>query len=190
MDIAEEYFLDDIYEIEANGMLADIMVSTPLLPYFMDFDEEKHKKAISYIKSVFKECYKAGQLKVLISHEEKALYGFALLFEFIELKTTYLHKIFVHEKYRGKGLGTQMLQKICASSKTVILLCSADNKDFYEKNSFNFLQFFETPKDDNFKLSKHLYTGLIVMSTTSEKSGEAPIFFLNDRDLNIIAGVE
>ena len=71
MEIKPEYFLDEIFELEAHGMLDDIKFSPFMIPFLMDFDEIMYKKSIQYIISVLKECYSLGHLKVAISHEEK-----------------------------------------------------------------------------------------------------------------------
>ena len=189
MDVKPEFFLDEIFEIEASGMLSDIMFSTFMMTFLTDFDDSKHKAATNYIIGVLKECYKAGHLKVAIQHEGETLYGFALLFIAPNHDATYLHKIFVYEQYRGNGLGTNILKSLVTPEKTVNLVCPGDKIDFYERNGFHFVQPFEIPENENFKLSKNLYIGLSVM-TSSAEALEAPIFFLNDNDLKIIAGIK
>jgi len=189
MEIKPEYFLDEIFELEAHGMLDDIKFSPFMMPFLMDFDEAMYKKAIQYIISVLKECYSLGHLKVAISHEDKNMYGYALWFISPIHDATYLHKIFVHEKYRNHGIGTGLLKSMCDLSNNINLLCPDDKVDFYKRNGFRFIQPFETPDNENFKLSKGLYTGLSVM-TSSENAMEAPIFFLNDKDIRIIVGLK
>tara|TARA_R110001583_G_scaffold43548_7_gene138561 strand:+ start:1546 stop:2115 length:570 start_codon:yes stop_codon:yes gene_type:complete len=189
MDVKPEIFLDEIFEIEASGMLSDIMFSTFMMTLLMDFDESKHKAATNYIIGILKECYKAGHLNVSIQHEGETLYGFALFFIAPNHDATYLHKIFVYEQYRGHGIGTSILKSIITPENTVNLVCSGDKIDFYKRNGFHFVQPFEIPENENFKLSKNLYTGLSVM-TSSTDALEAPIFFLNDNDLKIIAGIK
>lgn len=187
MDIKPEFFLNEIFEIEAQSMLSEIMTSTVMISLLIDFDEKRHAEAIDYIINVLKECYKAGHLQVAIQHEGETLYGFAMLFIHPHHKAAYLHKIFVYEHFRGNGLGTSILNSLTASGNTINLICPDSKIGFYENNGFNYVQSFEMPDSDNFKLSKGLYAGLSVM-TNSTDSLEAPIFFLNDDDLRIIAG--
>jgi len=187
MDIKPEFFLDEIFKIEAEGMLSDIMTSTVMISFLMDFDEEKKNSAINYIIDVLKECYKAGHLKVAIQHEDETLYGFALLFVHPNHSATYLHKIFVYEQYRKNGLGTNILKSLTDSGSSVNLICSESKFDFYKQNGFHYVQPFIIPENNDFKLSKGLYAGLSVM-TSSTDALEAPIFFLNDNDIKIIAG--
>jgi hypothetical protein len=187
MDVKPEFFLDEIFNIEAEGMLSDILTSTAMISFLIDFDEEKQKEAIKYIIDVFKECYKAGHLKVAIQHEHENLYGFALLFVHPQHSATYLHKIFVYDQYRQNGLGTNILRNLTDSWSSVNLICTENKFNFYKQNGFHYVQPFEVPENDNFKLSKGLYSGLSVM-TSSKSALEAPIFFLNDNDLKIIAG--
>lgn len=187
MDIKPEFFLDEIFKIEAEAILSDIMLSTVMISLLMDFDEEKQTKAINYIIDVFKECYKAGHLKVSIQHEGETLYGFAMLFVHPNHSATYLHKIFVYEQYRKNRLGTDILKSFTDLESSVNLLCADDKFNFYEQNGFHYVQPFQIPENESFKLSKGLYAGLSVM-TSSPDAFEAPIFFLNDNDLKIIAG--
>ena len=83
MEITPELFLDDIFEIEADGMLSDIMLSTFMMPFLLDFDECKHKAAKSYIISVLHEFYNTGHLKVALQYEDETLFD---LFLNIKLK--------------------------------------------------------------------------------------------------------
>lgn len=189
MDVKPDFFLDEIFKIEAEGMLSDIIFSTFMASFLLDFNEDMHRKAIKYISDVLDECYKEGHLKVAIQHEGETLCGFALLFVHPNHSATYLHKIFVREEYRNNGLGTNILKNLIGTGSSVNLLCSDDKFNFYEKNGFNYVSPFKVPESENFKLSKGLYSGLAIMSS-SKDAIEAPIFFLNDNDLKIIAGLE
>lgn len=189
MNVKPDFFLDEIFKKEAEGMLSDIMFSTFMASFLLDFNEDMHKKAIKYISDVLDECYKKGHLKVAIQHEGETLYGFALLFVHPNHSTTYLHKIFVREEYRNNGLGTNILKNLIGTGNSVNLLCSDDKFNFYEKNGFNYVSPFKVPESENFKLSQGLYSGLALMSSSKEAIG-VPIFFLNDNDLKIIAGFE
>jgi GNAT superfamily N-acetyltransferase len=170
-------------------MLADIKFSPFMMPFLMDFDEEMHKKAIQHIINVLKECHSLGHLQVAISYEDKDMYGYALWFISQNNDATYLHKIFVHEQYRNHKLGTGLLKSMCDRSNNIYLLCASDKIGFYERNSFKFIQIFDTPDHEDFKLSKGLYSELSVMSN-SENPIEAPIFLLNDKDLRTIVGLK
>jgi GNAT superfamily N-acetyltransferase len=187
MDVKPEFFLDEIFEIEAEGMLSDILHSTFLISLLMDFDAEKKTTATNYIISVLKEYHTAGFLNVAIQHEGETLYGFALLFSHPQHSAKYLHKIFVYEQYRNSGLGTNLLKSLTESGDCINLICSDDKLKFYKRNGFRYVQPFEIPDNDNFRLSKGLYAGLSIM-TSSADALEAPIFFLNDNDLKVIAG--
>ncbi|HDI3296916.1 TPA: GNAT family N-acetyltransferase [Vibrio cholerae] len=187
MEVKPEFFLDEIFKIEAEGMLSDIMLSTFMISFAFDFDSQKKKVALDYISDVLWECYNAGHLKVAVHHEGENLHGFALLFIHPQHSAAYLHKIFVHQPYRNNGLGTNILKSLIDSVTSINLLCSDSKVDFYEKNGFRYVQPFQMPENDHFQLSKGLYSGLSVM-TSSEKAMEAPIFFLNDKDLRTIAG--
>lgn len=188
METKSEYFLDEIFELEAYGMFDDIKLSSFMIPFLMDFDEIRHKKAIDYITNVLKDYYSAGYLKVYISHEATTMLGYALWFINPAHEATYLHKIFVHEKYRNHGIGTGIMKSMCEISDNINLLCPSDKVEFYQRNGFRYIAPFEIPDNESFKLSKYLYSGLSVM-TNSETAMEAPIFFLNDNDLKAIVGV-
>ncbi|WP_186171532.1 GNAT family N-acetyltransferase [Vibrio chagasii] len=189
MEIKPEFFLDEIFKIEAEGMLSDIMLSTVMVSLAFDFDEQKQKVALEYISDVLRECYNAGHLKVAVQHEGETMFGFALLFIHPQHSATYLHKIFVHEPYRHNGLGTNILKNLTDSVSSVSLVCPDSKLAFYENNGFRHVQPFQMPENDQFQLSRGLYSGLSIM-TSSEDTMEAPIFFLNDNDLRTIAGLE
>lgn len=181
-------FIDEIYNLEAGGMLADLAVNPNLILHFMGFEESDRNNALAYIKSILAECYDCGHLKVAISHENEELYGYALMFVHPEEKyPKYLHKIFVKEQYRRSGIGTKILSSIIDGSD-VCLLCPAEKISFYEKFGFSFVQKLETQSGENFQLSKGLYADLCVMKTHEGTLG-APIFLLNDKDIESIIGL-
>ncbi|CAK2444450.1 Acetyltransferase (GNAT) family protein [Vibrio crassostreae] len=189
MEIKPEFFFEEIFRIEAEGMLDDIMFSTAMVSFALDFDDKKRKAALDYISDVLRECYNDGHLKIALQHEGEKLLGFALLFVHPHHPATYLHKIFVHEPYRNNGIGTYILKNLTDSVNSVSLVCSSNKVDFYKKNGFRYVQPFETPENDNFRLSKNLYSGLSIM-TSSDSTMEAPIFFLNDNDLKRIFALQ
>ena len=188
MKLEPSYFIEEIYSLEAAGMLADLALTPSLFLDFMSFEETDRNNALAYIKSVLAECYTCGHLKVAISHHNEELYGYALMFVLPEEKyPKYLHKIFVKEKFRGNGIGAQILTSIVENSE-VCLLCPPEKVSFYEKYGFSFVQPFTTPDGDNFKFSKGLYADLCVMKNHEGNLG-APIFLLNDTDVKKIIGV-
>lgn len=190
MEYTADYFLNEIYDLEASGMLADLALSPSLFTHFIAFDESDRKNAIEYITSVLVECYKACHLQIAISHSDHELYGYALLFAHpTERKfPKYLHKIYVKEEYRGNGIGGQILSSLSVNEAKICLLCPSEKVAFYEKYGFHYTQPFEIPKDEKFLLSRGLYSGLCVMNNHSESYG-APIFFLNDSDIKKIIGI-
>lgn len=189
MEYTADYFINEIYDLESSGMLSDLALSPSLFTHFIAFDENDRKKAISYIISVLDECYKAGHLRIAISHNDQELYGYAILFVHPDTKfPKYLHKIYVKEDFRGHGIGEQILTSLAENEPKICLLCPSDKVAFYEKYGFHFTQPFEVPEEENFILSKGLYSGLCVMNNHNETLG-APIFFLNDRDIKNIVGI-
>lgn len=189
MEYTADYFLKEIYRLESAGMLSDLALSPSLFTHFIAFDEHDREKALSYIISVLDECYKAGHLRIAISHIDQELYGYAMLFVYPDPKLPkYLHKIYVKEEYRGHGLGEQILTSLAENEPKICLLCPSDKVAFYKKYGFHFTQIFHIPESDNFHLSKGLYTELCVMNNHNETLG-APIFLLNDKDIKIIVGM-
>ncbi|VUD63781.1 hypothetical protein TDB9533_03181 [Thalassocella blandensis] len=189
MEYTADYFLNEIYDLESSGMLADLALSPSLFTYFIALDENDRENALTYIISVLEECYKAGHLRIAISHNEQDLYGYAMLFVHPDPNfPKYLHKIYVKEEFRGRGIGRQILTSLSENEPKICLLCPSDKVAFYEKYGFHFTQPFEIPEDENFLLSKGIYSGLCVMNNHSEPLG-APIFFLNDRDIKNIVGI-
>ncbi len=189
MNIDSNCFMDEIFDIESRGMFSDISMSSELLFDFMGFNETQINHALSYIKSVLKECYDGGHLRVAISHNEHELHGYAMMFVHPDKSyANYLHKIYVHDKYRGNKVGDGILKSLLESSPNTTLLCSPDKIKFYEKYGFSLIQKFSMPESDEFILSKELYSDLYLMSN-NEETLEAPIFFLNDIDLKNMAHV-
>lgn len=187
-EFKQEDFLDEIFENEAKGLLSDIMSSTYLVSLLFSFDEEQGKKAIDYIVGIFNECYKLGHLKVATSSYEQMLCGYSIIFIHPHHQSAYLHKIHIGEQFRGRGLGTEMLQSLNESFGALGLICNHDRIKFYERNGFRCVSNLEVPDNDGFKLSKHMYTGLYMMSN-SQNVDSCPVFFLNDADLRIIGGI-
>lgn len=189
MKYTADYFLNEIFDLESSGMLSDLALSPSLFTYFIAFDEDNRKNALSYIIQALDECYKAGHLRIAISHNDQELYGYAMLFVHPDPKfPKYLHKIYLNEDFRGHGIGAKILTSIAENEPKICLLCPSNKVAFYEKYGFHFTQPFEVPEDENFLLSKGLYSELCVMNNHNEKLG-APIFFLNDRDIKNIVGV-
>ena len=190
MSISADLFLDEIMDIEAKGLFKDLTNNINLFANFLDFEKSDYERSIGYIKKVLLECYSSGNLRLGAYQSEGQLFGYALLFVNPQSKSnTYLHKIFVYEKYRNNGIGTQLLKGITQSGEKVSLLCPKNKISFYEENGFNYLKPFVVSDNDNFKLSKGFYADLHLMSTEKNLSS-APIFLLNDQDLNYItAGV-
>ncbi|MCF5648810.1 hypothetical protein GIV49_04315 [Pseudomonas syringae] len=62
-------FLPQILENEAKGVLQDLLAQPTLAMQFLFFSEEATRKAIKHVVGIFDECYRAGQLKVAMSHE-------------------------------------------------------------------------------------------------------------------------
>lgn len=187
-EFKQEDFLDEIFENEAKGLLSDIMSSTYLVSLLFSFDEEQGKKAIDYIVGIFNEYYKLGYLKVATSSYEQMLCGYSIIFILAHHQSAYLHKIHIDEQFRGRGLGTEMLQSLNESFGALGLICNHDRIKFYERNGFRCVSNLEVPDNDGFKLSKNMYKGLYMMSNSQNVDG-CPVFFLNDTDLRIIGGI-
>lgn len=188
MKIEKDYFLNDIFESEAKGILQDIMVSTSLVKHLNNLNIEKNNKIIEYIKNIFIEYYNSNYLDIQIYNNETILYGYAFSFIYPQLNSLYLHKIFVYEQYRDKGLGTKILNDLSESSYTITLLCPSNKKVFYIKNNFKDKGSFKVPNNENFKMSQMLYIGLSVMCNIKEQDN-APIFLLDDTDIQNIANI-
>lgn len=183
-----DYYIQEILELEAKGILNDIILTPYMFLRAMELDERKYKDAIDYIKNILQECYDSGNLKVAISHNDTNLQGYALLFVVPNYKITYLQKIFVKERYREQGLGTNILQSLVKSSDPIALLCSKEHQNFYRRNGFHYCQQFHVANGANFELSEDLYSDLSIFSN-SVKNLEPPIFLLNDNDLKTIIGI-
>ncbi len=186
MNNSANHFLDEILDLEAQGIFQDLSANINLLPRLINFDRTQIKDAIFYIKSILSECYRTGNLRFGAYQAEEKLLGYVLLFvNPISKSSTYLQKVFVHEEYRNRGIGTYLLNGISNSNEQVALLCPKDKINFYKNNGFNYVKPFSLPNTDNFRLSLGFYSDLHLMSTEKEESS-APIFLLNDNDLNII----
>lgn len=180
-------YLPHILENEAKGLLQDLLVQPVLAMQFLTFSEEATRKAIGHVVGIFVECYRAGQLKVAVSHENGRLFGYALLFDHPDPSTPrYCHKIFVYREFRGHGLGSQILKAIIDDPRGTTLLCSHDLVDFYEKAGLEQKGAFVAPgKQQGFALTQGMYADLIVMGTLGANEA-AGVFMLNDDDLKQI----
>lgn len=64
---------------------------------------------------------------------EGEFYGYALIFGHPKASLIrYCHKIYVHEQYRGHGIGSQMLEALLSQPYEMGLLCSSELVPFYE----------------------------------------------------------
>ncbi len=184
----DENLIQEIFEMEARGILSDLAVSPRLIGMFWFMDEEGQQKAIKHIVSILNECHHLGHLQTLIlsDEERQSLCGYALLFSLpLPEAPKYLQKIYLKEEFRGGGLGSLLLNQLKEAEPNITLLSSSKNIKFYEKNGFQLLGDFTVPKNDNFSFSQGLYSDLYVMSTHSE-SQAAPIFLINDDDIKHI----
>lgn len=186
MDKQEQELIAKVFDLESKGILGDLSSSPELFTQFLGFDESQVRGGISYVVGVLKECFDAGHLKVAMSQNDGHLFGYALFFI---LPTpgypAYLQKIFVKEAYRNKGIGSGLLNTIIESVGNIALLCPQDKVSFYEKNGFNYCQPYKTPDSENFRFSKWLYRDLVLMGNSPD-GFSAPIFLLNDQDINAI----
>lgn len=62
-------FLPTIFENDAKGILADLLAQPALAMHFMDFSKTETMRAIRHVVGILEECYRAGHLKVAVSHE-------------------------------------------------------------------------------------------------------------------------
>ncbi|HGY3910937.1 TPA: GNAT family N-acetyltransferase [Pseudomonas aeruginosa] len=177
-------FLPAILENDAKGILQDLLVQPDLAMHFLGFSEEETWKAIKHVQGILEECYRAGHLKVVISHEDGRLYGYALLFVHPDPAfPRYCHKIFVYEQYRGHGLGSQMLKRLLDDPRGTCLLCRDELVPFYERAGLELKGKYEAPgARHGFELTNCLYADLVLMGTTGG-GGAAPVFMLNDQDI-------
>lgn len=189
MNTISKKTLNEIFEIEANCILQKIQMIPSLLPYFINFNDTKRERAIVHIMNLLKVRYTDGviNVSVKIDDENQQLQSHALWFIPDKHKGIYLHKIYVHEEYRGKGVGTDILNAMHEKHGNVSLLCPADKTEFYKKNGFKVLSAFKTPSDKNLQLISELYNGLLVM-TNSKQPVPAPIYLLDDNDLKKVSG--
>lgn len=177
-------FLPQILENEAKGLLQDLLVQPTLALQFLAFSEEATRKAIKHVVGIFEECYRSGHLKVVISHENGRLYGYALLFVHPDPSVPrYCHKIFVYREFRGHGLGSQILQMLIDDPRDTTLLCGYDLIEFYEKAGLAQKGAFTAPgEQQGFALTQGMYADLVIMGTPGANVA-AGVFMLNDDDV-------
>ncbi|MEX5591454.1 GNAT family N-acetyltransferase [Pseudomonas orientalis] len=180
-------FLPQILENEAKGVLQDLLAQPTLAMQFLFFSEKATRKAIKHVVGIFDECYRAGQLKVAMSHENGCLYGYALLFVHPDPNVPrYCHKIFVFPDFRGHGIGSQILNALIDDPRDTALLCGYDLIDFYENAGLEQKGAFAAPgKQQGFALTQGMYADLVVMGTRGA-SVAAGVFMLNDDDVKAL----
>jgi GNAT superfamily N-acetyltransferase len=179
-----ETFLPTILENDAKGILSDMLAQPALAMHFMGFTEDQTLRAIRHVVGILEECYRAGHLKIAVSHEEDRLYGYAMFFVHPEpTMSRYLHKIFVFAPYRGHGLGGQLLNGVLHYSQGTSLLCRHDLVPFYERAGMEYKGNFTPPAaQQGFAFTREMYAGLAIMGTPGA-DGASPVFMLNDEDL-------
>lgn len=179
-----ETFLPTILENDAKGILSDLLGQPGLAMHFMGFSEAQTMRAIRHVVGILEECYRAGHLKIAVSHEDGRLYGYAMFFVHPEpTMSRYLHKIFVFKPYRGHGLGSQLLRGVLDYSQGTSLLCSHDLIPFYERAGMEFKGSFAPPSaQQGFALTRDMYTDLAIMGSPGTE-GASPVFMLNDDDI-------
>lgn len=180
-------FLPQILENEAKGILSDLAIQPNLAFEFMDFTLDDTRRAIKHVVGIFEECFHEGHLKVIVSHADGTLYGYALVFILpVKGMAAYCHKIFVYEAYRGRGIGRQMLSGVLGGFPEVCLICSPELCSFYTKAGLSYKGDFSVSQNQSmFTLSSGLYEGLSIMSTV-DTTGQEPMFLLNDDDVRAL----
>lgn len=183
LDIVET-FLPTILENDAKGILSDLLGQPGLAMHFMGFSEAQTMRAIRHVVGILEASYRAGLLKIAISHEDARLYGYAMFFVHPEPTISrYLHKIFVFAPYRGHGLGSQLLRGVLNYSQGTSLLCSHDLIPFYERAGMEFKGSFAPPSaQQGFALTRDMYADLALMGSPGTE-GASPVFMLNDDDI-------
>ncbi|WP_136474561.1 GNAT family N-acetyltransferase [Pseudomonas sp. DG56-2] len=183
-------FLPQILDNEAKGILSDLAAQPNLALEFMDFTQNDTQRAIKHVVGIFEECFHAGHLKVIVSHINGTLYGYALVFILpTKVMAAYCHKIFVYEPYRGRGIGRQILSAVLEGFPEVCLICSPELCSFYTKAGLKYKGDFSVPQSQPvFTLSSGLYEGLAIMSTV-DTTGREPMFLLNDEDVGALLAI-
>lgn len=189
-------FLPDIFDIEAGALLKDAMGAPSLLPLFLMGQENEdiaHKaveRAKAYLVGVLQECYDLGHLKILAHSDGETAYGYALLFAHPgqpELPL-YMHKIYVHEQYRGQGMGSAMLTALEGHESGVTLLCHGNLTPFYEARGYEVKGIYgDQPTPDHMSDTAGIYSGLTLMTNGKAKTTASAIFMLNNDDTMNIA---
>lgn len=183
-------FLPQILDNEAKGILSDLALQPNLAFEFLDFTLDDTFRAIKHVVGIFEECLHAGNVRVIVSHLDGAIYGYALVFIHPDPKiAAYCHKIFVYEEYRGRGIGRQILSGVIQAFPKVVLICSPELCPFYAKAGLKNKGEFSVPQSQRFDLSSGLYDGLAIMSTV-ETSGSEPIFLLNNDDIRALIAIQ
>ena len=188
MENTKDRIKNEIFGIEAKGLLQDLMLNTVLVQYHKDMDINKMNQIIDYIKNIFKKYDKLKQIHLLTDFNSHTLCGYSLSFIHNESNSLYLHKIYVQEAYRKKGIGTKILKELQSYNCKITLLCSKKTEQFYIKNKFYFIESFPISKYEDYKLSRKIYNGLSIMSNINENNN-VPIFLLKDIDINNIANI-
>lgn len=183
-------YLPEIFDSEAGGILQDLIFSSELSALMFMATEAQMEVAKKYVVGVLEECYQAGHLQVMGAANEGEFYGYALIFGHPKASLIrYCHKIYVHEQYRGHGIGSQMLEALLSQPYEMGLLCSSELVPFYEAAGMVNKGDFFAPDSSDFDRTRGMYAGLCVMSSKDTSEG-LPVFMLNNSDVqNIINAV-
>jgi len=174
--------------MEAKSILQDLMFNSILLQYIQNIDIEKVKKIVYYIKNILIDYDSLKQLHMLTNYNGDRLLGYSLAFIHNETKSFFLHKIHVNTPYRNHNIGTEILKILQNENYQITLLCSEKNKSFFIKNGFHYIEPFKTSKYQDYKLSRNIYNGLLLMSNTKENNHNQ-VFLLKDNHINDIVNI-
>lgn len=118
----------------------DIINETPDLTMLMfGMDDENAQRVLDYVMGVIAECVKLGQAEIMIFGGDDGLIGYLTLFKFSKMggiSVDYVERLLVMEKYRGLGIGTQLMNAAMQKSKHLSLISKDECVGFYEKLGF------------------------------------------------------
>lgn len=181
--------LNAVLDNEAEALI-ESLCSTEKLRFFQeDFTPQLQASGTKYVRTLLSDSIDSGDAIVIIATSGDTFIGYALLFKLDgENRSRHLHRIFVFDEYKGRGVGTEILNILRTQYAPFTFLSKAEDVAFYQKNGFHQRGRHILPETGEFVLSSDTYGDLISMGSEADIE-QATAFSLNDSDIVAIAGL-
>ena len=178
-------FLPEIFELEAQEMFDFLSTAPSLKAATKNMHNHQVEQGVEYIKTVLFDVYRSGHFEIPVSVLDDELCGYAIIYKVNERAPLLLHRVFVKEKFRRNGLGRMLLETFLASNQGINLVSPLNQVGFFERTGLKLLGSYQVHDHPSFSLLTDHYQDTFLMGD-KQYPGGAPVFLLNDEDLQKI----